>query len=59
MKFILATIFSNIPSGLCCWCSFYLLLNGINGWGWFLVVGVIVTKTVKINNEKESKQWHH
>ena len=43
MKYLLY----NIPSIICFSTAFWLLYNQIEGWGWFLFVGVIVMVSVQ------------
>jgi len=54
MKDIMMQIVVNIPSILCIGISGYLIANGIAGWGWFLVVGVLAIYYVRGENEKNS-----
>ncbi len=45
---------ANTPALACIIASIYLAANSLDGWGWFLFAGVIVTQTVKTNKEHEN-----
>lgn len=54
MKFTLATIAANAVSLACVVIAGYLALNGKTGWGWFLIVGLLCTGSVKMSDGKSS-----
>jgi len=41
MKDVVMQFVVNLPSMICIGISGYLLYNGIEGWGWFLFVGLL------------------
>lgn len=45
--------FANIPALVLYAASIYLSANNLDGWGWFLFAGVMVTHTVKTKKENE------
>lgn len=54
MKDMFAIFMVCLPAAICTSAAFYLAVQGMNGWGWFLFVGLILGGgiSVKTNNAK-------
>ncbi|WP_197278295.1 hypothetical protein [Rhizobium sp. AAP43] len=49
MKAVLTHLLANLPVILCLLFAFYMVVNGIGGWGWFLVIAFFLRVVVSIN----------
>ena len=52
MKYIIIILVANLVSLMCVAGSFYLVLNDIDGWGWFLFCGVITFVAIEYKKQK-------
>lgn len=52
MKFIALIIASNIASILAVWCAWQLASDGKDGWGWFLIVALCATTTIRVKDKQ-------
>ena len=50
MKFVFAILFANLPPLACAVGAVILALHGIAGWGWFLLVTVLLGQSVKLGD---------
>jgi hypothetical protein len=41
MKLAFMILIGNIPAMICAGSAFYMAINGISGWGWFLFVALL------------------
>lgn len=52
MKFALASIVANVPCIACVAIAGHLALRGLGGWGWFLLAGLIICKSIKLKGDE-------
>jgi hypothetical protein len=53
MKYLLIYLGANLPSLACVVCACHLALHGCDGWGWFLLVGLAITASVRIKEKPQ------
>lgn len=54
MKFAVSTIAANISCIVCVCAAFYLAANRLDGWGWFLMIAIFLSCTVKTKDTHET-----
>ena len=52
MKYMLANLGVNLVALACVGAGAYLAVNGKDGWGWFLFVGLLCAGSVTFKNDK-------
>lgn len=48
MKYVVCNLAVNAVAITCVCCAAYLAIKRVDGWGWFLLVGMLCTTTLKM-----------